>query len=147
MLSILLLLISCGNNNSYNSSNHSSYYNGAPEGKLLFSTLQIPLILILIFFSLLLPTITAGIIASKEQLNVEHWIVASLFLGWIAVFILALLIKPKDNIIIPKTRVYKKYACERCGELINTQKCGYCGFENNTEDLTENTTNVFGISK
>ena len=132
MLATITSLSSCNSNNIY-----SDPYATGPVQALL--GVYILFCIILIFFAIALPSITAAIIASKEGRSVGGWIVCSLFIGWLAVFILALLMNCKPSITTRSIRIrekeFEKYKCVRCNELISTKRCGYCGFENDTRNL------------
>ena len=163
IVACMLLLVSCGSKTTSSQYKSSSYYNSsgyygssnnAPSTFLGFSLgVTILILIILLIFALALPSITAGIMANNEGRNVAAWVVASLFFGWLTVFVLALNMQPNREIAITNTKTYttktyERYNCKRCGELINTKRCAYCNFENDVKNLKENTTNLFsGIVK
>lgn len=76
-----------------------------------------------------------GVMAARKNRSIGGWIVGGIFLGWIAVIILAFL--PSDaseyngnSGYTPIIRKYQPYTCMNCKHTTNTRTCGFCNFSN-----------------
>ena len=130
LVSAMLLLTSCTQSNASNGS--------IDDALLLYSVIgSTTLLVILSIFSAILPCIISGIMADKENRSVGLWIFISILIGWIAVLILAIKMQHEQNNIVLnlKEAEYEKHKCSKCGEIINTKRCGYCGFTEEGNNL------------
>ena len=89
--------------------------------------------------------VVCGVLADRKGRSVGGWIVGAIFLGWIAVLILALI----QNLPVSTRRIstgrepfYKikekehdvHKRCPQCGEIVKSATCEMCGYTNKLFD-------------
>ena len=107
------------------------------------------------------PYFISASLAQKKGFSVGLWLIATWFLSWIAVIVLLILdpapgyrsrsgggatgkyYNGEPHEIITKTEnTYEAFKCSRCGEMIKTRRCGYCGQENDVSKLKKTRSGV-----
>jgi hypothetical protein len=82
------------------------------------------LLIIMSLISTITATIVGGILANRKERRVGRWILASIFLGWIAVIVLACMkTSPEPQYNAPLK------SCPHCGDTLKAGECGVCGFK------------------
>ena len=122
--------------------NYPSAQQPAPSND--FSFFWAILLVIVVVPLLLAPYFIVAKMARDRVASVPAWLVATFFLGWIAVLILyffepAYRPKMRKGSYYPtftpkKEPLYSPFKCAKCEETIQTRRCGYCGFENDVQN-------------
>lgn len=110
---------------------YPTYSSQIPSQDLMILGLIISLIFII---STIVSIIVASVLADKKGRSVGGWIVGTLFLGWLAVIILALLSDEspqyprghKQPFYTQQKRENSKNRCSNCGAEVKNGVCTFC---------------------
>ena len=113
---------------------YGNYYGSAQPDYSVITTITILSVLSVV--SVIVCLILCAKIADSKGRSVGGWIAGGIFLGWIAVIILAVLpsnaydYKPGSSGSSSLVRKYQPYTCFNCHNTIDTRTCTVCHFSN-----------------